>query len=93
MPLKFLKAKMLVVGGGNVAMDAARCAMRMGAEKGLHSIQTFNRRNSRKSRGNSSRYRRRIDFQLLRNPVRILGDEDGHVTGLECVEDGGAGRT
>ncbi len=78
--------KIAVVGGGNVAMDAARCAMRMGAEK----VYIVYRRSMEEIPARAEEIHHAIeegiDFQLLRNPVRILGDEDGHVTGLECVE-------
>ena len=81
------KAKRIaVVGGGNVAMDAARCAKRMGAEK----VYIVYRRSmdeipARKEEIHHA-VEEGIDFQLLKNPVAIIGDEDGYVTGLECVE-------
>ena len=81
------KAKRIaVVGGGNVAMDAARCAKRMGAEK----VYIVYRRSmdeipARKEERHHA-VEEGIDFQFLKNPVAIIGDEDGYVTGLECVE-------
>lgn len=81
------KAKRIaVVGGGNVAMDAARCAKRMGAEK----VYIVYRRSmdeipARKEEIHHA-VEEGIDFQFLKNPVAIIGDEDGYVTGLECVE-------
>ncbi|MGN0703032.1 MAG: NADPH-dependent glutamate synthase [Lentihominibacter sp.] len=81
------KAKRIaVVGGGNVAMDAARCAKRMGAEK----VYIVYRRSmdeipARKEEIHHA-VEEGIDFQLLKNPVAVIGDEDGYVTGLECVE-------
>ena len=81
------KAKRIaVVGGGNVSMDAARCAKRMGAEK----VYIVYRRSmdeipARKEEIHHA-VEEGIDFQLLKNPVAIIGDEDGYVTGLECVE-------
>ncbi len=75
-----------VVGGGNVAMDAARCAKRLGAEnvyivyrRGLEELPARAEEvHHAKEEG--------IIFKLLNNPVQILGDEKGHVTGIECVE-------
>ncbi|MDD6539418.1 MAG: NADPH-dependent glutamate synthase [Firmicutes bacterium] len=78
--------KIAVVGGGNVAMDAARCAMRMGAEK----VYIIYRRSMSEIPARREEIHHAIeegvDFQLLRNPVRIIGDEEGHVTGIECVK-------
>jgi glutamate synthase (NADPH/NADH) small chain len=81
------KAKRIaVVGGGNVAMDAARCAKRMGAEK----VYIVYRRSMDEIPARAEEIHHAIeegiDFQLLRNPVAVIGDEDGYVTGLECVE-------
>lgn len=78
--------KVAVVGGGNVAMDAARCAMRMGAEK----VYIVYRRSMSEIPARAEEIHHAveegIDFQLLRNPVRVIGDENGYVTGLECVK-------
>lgn len=81
------KAKRIaVVGGGNVAMDAARCAKRMGAEK----VYIVYRRSMDEIPARAEEIHHAIeegiDFRLLRNPVAVVGDENGHVTGLECVE-------
>lgn len=75
-----------VVGGGNVAMDAARCAKRMGAEK----VYIVYRRSMDEIPARAEEIHHAIeegiDFQLLKNPVAVLGDENGYVIGLECVE-------
>ncbi len=81
------KAKNIaVVGGGNVAMDAARCAKRMGAEN----VYIVYRRSMDEIPARAEEIHHAIeegiDFQLLKNPVQVLGDENGYVTGLECVE-------
>ncbi len=81
------KAKRIaVVGGGNVAMDAARCAKRMGAEK----VYIVYRRSMDEIPARQEEIHHAIeegiDFQLLKNPVAVVGDEAGYVTGLECVE-------
>jgi len=78
--------RIAVVGGGNVAMDAARCAMRMGAEK----VYIVYRRSMEEIPARAEEIHHAIeegiDFQLLRNPVAVIGDDEGHVKGLECVE-------
>ncbi|WP_040197619.1 NADPH-dependent glutamate synthase [Candidatus Soleaferrea massiliensis] len=75
-----------VIGGGNVAMDAARCAKRLGAEK----VYIVYRRSEAEipARGEEIEHAKEegIIFKLLTNPVRILGDENGLVNGMECVK-------
>ena len=75
-----------VVGGGNVAMDAARCAKRLGAEN----VYIVYRRSEEEmpARNEEIHHAKEegIDFRLLNNPVRILGDEEGHVRQIECVQ-------
>ena len=86
--------KVAVVGGGNVAMDAARTALRLGAEK----VYIVYRRSMEElpARAEEVEHAQEegIDFQLLRNPVEILGYENpndprdpknGFVTGIRCV--------
>ncbi len=78
--------KVAVVGGGNVAMDAARCAKRLGAEE----VYIVYRRSEAElpARAEEVHHAKEegIIFKLLNNPVRILGDESGRVNGIECVE-------
>jgi len=74
-----------VVGGGNVAMDAARCAKRLGAEN----VYIVYRRSmdelpARKEEVEHAE-EEGIIFKLLNNPVEILGDEKGRVSGMKCV--------
>lgn len=75
-----------VVGGGNVAMDAARSAKRLGAEK----VYIIYRRSEAEMPARLEEVHHAkeegIIFKLLTNPTRILGDEKGWVTGMECVE-------
>lgn len=75
-----------VVGGGNVAMDAARCAKRLGAEN----VYIVYRRSMEElpARAEEVHHAKEegIIFKLLNNPVAIHGDEKGHVNGIECVE-------
>ena len=78
-------AKVAVVGGGNVAMDAARCALRLGAEE----VHIVYRRSEAElpARAEEVEHAKEegIIFDLLTNPVRILGNEEGFVCGMECV--------
>ena len=67
-----------VVGGGNVAMDAARCAKRLGAEH----VYVIYRRGEEELPAR----REEIEFKLLCNPTRIVSDENGHVTAIECIK-------
>ena len=82
----FIGKKVAVVGGGNVAMDAARTAMRLGAE---HVYIVYRRGEdelpARKEEVGHAK-EEGIEFCLLNNPVRIVGNEQGWVTGLECVK-------
>lgn len=76
--------RVAVVGGGNVAMDAARCALRMGAEE----VMIIYRRSMEELPARLEEVRHAeeegVVFNLLRNPTRILG-EGGRVTGMECI--------
>ena len=84
-PVKVGKA-VAVVGGGNVAMDAARSAKRLGAEK----VYIVYRRSEKEMPARLEEVHHAkeegIIFKLLTNPTRIIGTEDGWVKGMECVE-------
>ena len=75
-----------VVGGGNVAMDAARTALRLGAEK----VYIVYRRSEEElpARREEVHHAKEegIDFRLLNNPVEILGNEDGWVKAIRCIK-------
>lgn len=77
--------RVAVVGGGNVAMDAARCAKRMGAQEVF--IVYRRGENELPARAEEVHHAREegVIFKLLANPVRILGDDKGWVTGMECI--------
>jgi len=84
-PLRQSK-RIAVVGGGNVAMDAARCAKRMGADE----VYIVYRRSmdelpARKEEVHHAQ-EEGIIFKLLNNPEAVLGDEKGYVKGLECLK-------
>lgn len=75
----------VVVGGGNVAIDAVRAAIRLGAKSHLVYRRSEKEMPARieeikfaKAEG--------IDFHTLTNPIEILGDEDGFVTGVKCIK-------
>ena len=74
-----------VVGGGNVAMDAARCAMRLGAEN----VYVVYRRGEAEmpARLEEQHHAKEegIEFKTLCNPVEILGDENGRACGIKCI--------
>ena len=74
-----------VVGGGNVAMDSARSARRMGAEK----VYVVYRRSMEEIPARKEEVHHAIEegieFKMLNNPVRILGDENDRVKGIEVV--------
>ena len=78
--------RVAVVGGGNVAMDAARCAMRIGAEE----VYIVYRRGMEElpARQEEIEHAKEegIVFKTLTNPVEILGDDNGFVSGIRCVE-------
>ncbi len=75
-----------VVGGGNVAMDAARSAMRMGAEK----VYIVYRRSEAEMPARLEEVHHAkeegIEFLTLNNPVKIIPDENGRVKAMECIK-------
>ena len=74
-----------VVGGGNVAMDAARCAMRLGAE---HVYVVYRRGEAEMPARAEEKHHAKeegIEFKTLCNPVEIIGDENGRVCGMKCI--------
>ena len=80
----FRAKKVCVVGGGNVAMDAARTALRLGAE-----VTIVYRRSEKElpARAEEVHHAKEegINFQFLTNPVEVLGDENGWVKGIRCI--------
>ena len=78
--------RVAVVGGGNVAMDAARCALRLGAEE----VSIVYRRSlaelpARKEEVEHA-MEEGVQFRLLNNPLEILSDENGFVSGMRCIK-------
>ena len=78
--------RVAVVGGGNVAMDAARCALRLGADE----VSIVYRRSlaelpARKEEVEHA-MEEGVQFRLLNNPLEILPDENGSVRGMRCIK-------
>ncbi len=73
-------------GGGNVAMDSARTALRLGAE---HSYIIYRRSMDELPARTAEVHHAEeegVEFLLLANPLRFLGDQDGRLTGVECLK-------
>jgi glutamate synthase (NADPH/NADH) small chain len=84
-PLKVGK-KVAVIGGGNVAMDAARCALRLGAEQ----VYIVYRRSEAELPARKEEVENAMEegiiFKFLTNPTKFLDDGKGWVTGMECIQ-------
>lgn len=76
--------KCVVVGGGNVAMDAARCARRLGAEVHIVYRRSMEELPARKEEVEHAA-EEGIIFDLLCNPVRVIGDDQGWCKQIECI--------
>lgn len=78
-------SRVAVVGGGNVAMDAARCAKRLGSE-----VFIVYRRGEKELPARAEEVHHAMEegiiFKTLTNPVRIVGDDKGNTTGIDCVQ-------
>ncbi|WP_071430226.1 NADPH-dependent glutamate synthase [Angelakisella massiliensis] len=78
--------RVAVVGGGNVAMDAARCAKRLGAEE----VYIVYRRGMEELPARAEEIEHAVEegiiFKTLSNPIEVLGDEKGMVKGIVCQE-------
>lgn len=82
----FIGKKVAVVGGGNVAMDAARSALRLGFEK----VYIVYRRSMEEMPARHEEVEHAlaegVEFKLLADPVRLIGDDNGWLKAAECVE-------
>lgn len=80
-----MSKKVAVIGGGNVAMDSARTAVRLGAEK----VYLIYRRSEKEMPARIEEVHHAkeegIEFHILQNPKRIIGDENSNVTAIECL--------
>jgi len=81
----YLGKRIAVIGGGNVAMDSARTALRLGTDE----VTLIYRRSREEmpSRDEEIRHAEEegLRFDLLKSPTRIIGDESGHVTSIELI--------
>ena len=77
--------KAVIVGGGNVAMDAARTALRLGADTTIVYRRTEVELPARKEEVHHAK-EEGIEFRMLTNPVEVLGDENGNVRALKCIK-------
>ena len=84
-PIKKSK-RVVVIGGGNVAMDSARCAMRLGAEEVYIVYRRSRDELPARAEEVENAEEEGIIFKLLTNPKRFIGDENGWVTQMECYE-------
>ncbi len=75
----------IVVGGGNVAMDAARTVMRLGGQSRIVYRRGENELPARAEEVQHAK-EEGVIFNLLQNPVRFLGDDQGWVSGAECIQ-------
>ena len=76
--------KVVVVGGGNVAMDAARTALRLGAEVTIVYRRTEVELPARREEVHHAK-EEGVNFMMLSNPVEIIGDGKGWVNGIRCI--------
>jgi len=84
-PIAILQ-KVAVIGGGNVAMDSARTAVRLGAEK----VYLVYRRTEKEMPARIEEVQHAkeegVEFHILQSPKRIIGDENSYVTAIECLK-------
>jgi len=81
-----LERNIAVVGGGNVATDAARTALRLGAENVYLVYRRAREQMPAREEEIVNAFEEGVQPMLLNNPIKILGDEKGWVKGLECIK-------
>jgi glutamate synthase (NADPH/NADH) small chain len=77
--------KVAVIGGGNVAMDSARCSLRLGAEEVYIVYRRSREELPARAEEAENAEEEGIIFRLLNNPTKFVGDESGWVCGMECI--------
>ncbi|MGB5687718.1 MAG: NADPH-dependent glutamate synthase [Woeseiaceae bacterium] len=77
--------RVAVIGAGNTAMDTVRTALRVGAEQGLIVYRRSDKEMTARVEEHQHAIEEGVEFHWLTNPVEVLGDEQGWVTGLKCV--------
>ena len=81
-----IRAKHIItVGGGNVAMDSSRTALRVGAKSTIVYRRALEQMPARKEEIHHAQ-QEGVEFQMLTNPKRVVAGEDGKVVALECVK-------
>jgi len=78
--------RVAVVGGGNVAMDAARCSMRLGADEVLIVYRRSRVELPARAEEAENAEEEGIVFHYLTNPVEVYGDDNGWVRGMKCIQ-------
>jgi glutamate synthase (NADPH/NADH) small chain len=78
--------RVVVVGAGNVAMDAVRCALRLGAEEASIVYRRSRAEMPARAEEVENAEEEGVKFHFLTNPVEVIGDEKGWVKGLKCVK-------
>lgn len=84
-PIKKAK-RVAVIGGGNVAMDAARCAKRVGADEVYIVYRRAREQMPARLEEIHHAEQEGVELKLLTNPIKFIGDEKGNVIGMECVK-------
>jgi glutamate synthase (NADPH/NADH) small chain len=78
--------RVVVIGGGNVAMDSARCALRLGADKVYIVYRRSEAEMPARREEVENAMEEGIEFKLLTNPKQMLGNEKNWVVGIQCYE-------
>ena len=76
----------VVVGGGNVAMDSVRTALRLGAERAMIVYRRAMEQLPARKEEVHHAQQEGVEFHLLNNPIRYIGDESGCVKAVECIK-------
>ncbi len=84
-PIK-IGRRVAVVGGGNVAMDASRCSLRLGAEEVYIIYRRSEAEMPARLEERENAKEEGVIFKLLTNPTRFIGDEHGWVKAMECIK-------
>jgi glutamate synthase (NADPH/NADH) small chain len=78
--------RVAVIGGGNVAMDSARTALRLGADKVYNVYRRSRKEMPARDEEIHHAEEEGVEFHLLTNPTQILGNDQGRVTHMECIK-------
>ena len=78
--------KVAVIGGGNVAMDSARCSLRLGADEVYIVYRRSKEELPARAEEVENAEEEGVIFRLLNNPTKFIGDESGWVKGMECIK-------